>query len=76
MSTKRIVALAVALPLLFVGLWLIVHAILDMSALPGATHSILVEWIVVGVPLTWLGLRLLRYAVRREQTRGPSTQTA
>jgi hypothetical protein len=63
-SPRRVLALTLALPLLFVGLLSIIYPVLDMLPFPGSSHEAFFEWWIIGIPLTWVGVRALRYAVR------------
>jgi hypothetical protein len=62
------VLLALAFPILFIGLAMIVWPILDMMPFPGSTHSAFFEWWVPGIPLSWLGSRLLRRGLHRRDS--------
>jgi hypothetical protein len=46
--------------MLFVGLACLVLPVLDMLPLPGSRQEAFFEWWIVGIPFTWIGVRLLR----------------
>jgi len=59
-DTHSITWLVIGLPVLFVGLFLVVWPVLDCLPFPGSTQQCFIEWWLVGVPLTWAGLALVR----------------
>ena len=61
---RRIGAVTLAAPLLLVGLWCVIWPVLDVLPFPGSDEQAFFELWLFGIPLTWAGLRLLRYGVR------------
>ena len=57
--------LALGMPVLVVGLACLVLPVLDMLPFPGSSQQAFFEWWIPGVPLTWVGVRLLRRGLAR-----------
>ena len=54
--------------LLFFGLLFVVWPVLDSLPFPGSSHEMFFEWWIPGIPLTWIGIYLLRRGRGRKST--------
>ena len=57
--------LTLGVAVLFVGVACLVLPVLDMLPFPGSRQEAFFEWWIPGVPLTWIGVRLLRRGLAR-----------